>query len=155
MVRVRYRRVSVVRGRVSFFVSPPLPQERGDHHTSLLWFEPVGCEHLRCLVWLMQTDECFWVSRGTIRLTATIAFPRPKGIHRWCCSLHFTARPLLSLCDGPAHCVEWTGPTRHLVDLLKPCCCLRAQSCPTLCGPMDGSPPGSSVHRIFPARIQE
>ena len=26
------------------------------------------------------------------------------------------------------------------------CCCLVAQSCPTLCGPMDCGPPGSSVH---------
>ena len=30
-----------------------------------------------------------------------------------------------------------------------------AQSCPTLCDPMDGSPPGSSVHGIFQARILE
>ena len=29
------------------------------------------------------------------------------------------------------------------------------QSCPTLCSPMDHSPPGSSVHRIFQARILE
>ena len=29
------------------------------------------------------------------------------------------------------------------------------QSCLTLCGPMDCSPPGSSVHRIFQARILE
>ena len=28
-----------------------------------------------------------------------------------------------------------------------------AQSCLTLCDPMDCSPPGSSVHRIFQARI--
>ena len=27
-----------------------------------------------------------------------------------------------------------------------------AQSCPTLCNPMGSSPPGSSVHGIFPAR---
>ena len=27
------------------------------------------------------------------------------------------------------------------------------QSCPTLCNPMECSPPGSSVHRIFQARI--
>ena len=26
------------------------------------------------------------------------------------------------------------------------------QSCPTLCDPIDGSPPGSSVHRILQAR---
>ena len=28
------------------------------------------------------------------------------------------------------------------------CACMRAQSCPPLCNPMDCSPPGSSVHRI-------
>ena len=31
--------------------------------------------------------------------------------------------------------------------------CLVTQSCPTLCDPMDHSPPDSSVHRIFQARI--
>ena len=30
-----------------------------------------------------------------------------------------------------------------------------AQSCPTLCDPMDCSPPGSSVHGVFQARILE
>ena len=30
-----------------------------------------------------------------------------------------------------------------------------AQSCPTLSNPMDYSPPGSSVHRIFQARVLE
>ena len=29
------------------------------------------------------------------------------------------------------------------------------QSCPTLCDPIDGSPPGSSVHGILQARILE
>ena len=32
---------------------------------------------------------------------------------------------------------------------------LAAQSCLIVCGPMDGSPLGSSVHRIFQARILE
>ena len=32
---------------------------------------------------------------------------------------------------------------------------LVAQSCPTLCNPMDCSPAGSSVHEIFQARILE
>ena len=32
---------------------------------------------------------------------------------------------------------------------------LSLQSCPTLCDPMDCSPPGSSVHRILQARILE
>ena len=30
-----------------------------------------------------------------------------------------------------------------------------AQSCPTLCDPMDCSPPGSSVRGIFQARVLE
>ena len=29
------------------------------------------------------------------------------------------------------------------------------QSCPTLCDPIDGSPLGSSAHRIFQARVLE
>ena len=29
------------------------------------------------------------------------------------------------------------------------------QSCPTLCDPIDGSPPGSSVHGVFQARVLE
>ena len=33
--------------------------------------------------------------------------------------------------------------------------CLVTQLCPTFCGPMDCSPPGSSVHGIFQARILE
>ena len=33
--------------------------------------------------------------------------------------------------------------------------CLVAKSCPTLCDPMDSSPPGSSVHGIIQARILE
>ena len=33
--------------------------------------------------------------------------------------------------------------------------CLVTQSCPTLCDPLDCSPPGSSVHGIFQARVPE
>ena len=33
--------------------------------------------------------------------------------------------------------------------------CLVAQSCPTVCDPSDYSLPGSSVHRVFQARILE
>ena len=29
------------------------------------------------------------------------------------------------------------------------------QSCPTLCDPIDGSPPGSGIHGIFQARVLE
>ena len=43
-------------------------------------------------------------------------------------------------------------PTTHLPS--SPCC-LVSKLCPTLCNPMDHSPPGSSVHRISQARILE
>ena len=33
--------------------------------------------------------------------------------------------------------------------------CVLTQSCPTLCNPMDYSPPGSSVHGIVQATILE
>ena len=35
------------------------------------------------------------------------------------------------------------------------CCCLVAQSCPTLCEPLDHSLPGSSVRVVSHARILE
>ena len=41
------------------------------------------------------------------------------------------------------------APTKFKVKVLIP------QSCPTLCDPMDCSPPGSSVHEILQARILE
>ena len=34
-------------------------------------------------------------------------------------------------------------------------CCMYAQPCLTLCGPMNCSPPGSSVHGMLQARILE
>ena len=44
-----------------------------------------------------------------------------------------------------------------LLQILAMCtyACVRAQSCPTLCNPVDCSPPGSSVPRIFQARRLE
>ena len=43
-------------------------------------------------------------------------------------------------------------------DPLKKWClhaCSFAESCPTLCDPMDCSPPGSSMHGIFQSRVLE
>ena len=55
------------------------------------------------------------------------------GSHRIPCHLHW----ILLLCS-------WLLPAG-----------MCAQLCPTLCHPMDSSPPGSSVHRIFQARALE
>ena len=53
-------------------------------------------------------------------------------------------------------------PLSHQLCLPVPslhCCCCHqsevAQSCPTLCDPVDCSPPGSSAHGILQARILE
>ena len=43
----------------------------------------------------------------------------------------------------------------HLMCVCVCACVLVSQSCPTLCDPMDCNPPGSSVHGILQARIQE
>ena len=44
----------------------------------------------------------------------------------------------------------------QIVVFLEMCVCAKSlQLCPTLCDPMDYSPPGSSVHGILQARILE
>ena len=47
-------------------------------------------------------------------------------------------------------CIQWTDVSSSIL-----CCCLVAQSCPTLCDPMDCSLPGSSVQGISQANILE
>ena len=45
---------------------------------------------------------------------------------------------------------------RKLTQCCKPTVrSLLSQSCPTLCDPLDCSPPGSSVHELFQARVLE
>ena len=43
----------------------------------------------------------------------------------------------------------------RLTSILTSCCCKSLQSCPTLCDPRDGSPPGSPVPGILQARTLE
>ena len=51
--------------------------------------------------------------------------------------------------------IRETFLTRKLVGGQKGSESEVAQSCPTLCNPVDCSPPGSSVHRIFQERVLE
>ena len=48
---------------------------------------------------------------------------------------------------------SWLNCTRPVSIWM--CMCGHTQLCPTLCNPMDCSPPGSSVHWILQARILE
>ena len=62
-------------------------------------------------------------------------------------------------------CVSWIVQTSHFQPIwvfqkymcvcVCVCVCEVPQSCPTLCNPVDCSPPGSSVHGILQARILE
>ena len=51
-------------------------------------------------------------------------------------------------------CSVVLGVTTNVCVCVCVCVC-ESQSCPTLCDPMDCSPPGSSVHGILQVRILE
>ena len=58
----------------------------------------------------------------------------------------------------PHQYTVWLPRSPVLLEFLPPkgtCTCMLSHSCPTLCDPMDCSPPGSSVRRILWARILE
>ena len=64
--------------------------------------------------------------------------------------IQFSAKPHTIHSWGPAHLVTnglWLSATDHIT-----CVCLVAQSCPTLCDPMDSSTPDSSVHGDSPGK---
>ena len=65
------------------------------------------------------------------------------------CKKPDTTEQLTLPCVWPRRDEVW------LTSLTRACACLVAQSCPTLWDPLDSSPPGSSVHGIFQARILE
>ena len=88
-------------------------------------------------------------------------WPRSQCRHK--VNLHVT---LSHLSDSPSgtqgpHTAAHQTPPRNATLLLQRTeqgdlpKCLHAQSCPTLCNPMDCSLPGSSVHGILQARILE
>ena len=74
----------------------------------------------------------------------------PPAVEAWSLN-HWTAREFLAFAFLRILFLRWNMKNSKL-------CVLRAkslQSCPTLCDPMDCSPPGSSVHGISQARILE
>ena len=65
---------------------------------------------------------------------------------------------LPGLCLLPSVKQGWPGsrgPCLEIFGWKSPSLCVRAQLCPTLCNPVDCSPPGSSVHGVSQARILE
>ena len=74
----------------------------------------------------------------------------PSAVWPW--ASHLTSLCLsfltekMELTVSNSNCVKWECAAAAAKSL---------QSCPTLCDPTDGSPPGSSVHGIFQARVLE
>ena len=92
-------------------------------------------------------------SMGFSRQEHWSGLPFPSPMHeseKWKWSRSVMPTRLLRPWDFPG---KSTGVGCHCLLLLV--YSEVAQSCPTLCNPMDCSPPGSSLHGIFQARILE
>ena len=102
---------------------------------------PLNCGPKNCVHRLKGNDNDKYKSKGTLR---NICVCTLGDLPTVLCNIH-SLSPSCNL--GTFMLVSW--------DPL--CCmlCLVAQLCQTLCNPMDCSPPGSSVHEIFHARILE
>ena len=103
-----------------------------------------------------------------IIITLGVSFPHLKGRRILCPTLALravsgTSRCLIDIKDRLYPRLVWTGceRVRESVLLIYCCDCAAAaaaeslQSCPTLCDPIDGSPPGSPVPGILQARTLE
>ena len=53
------------------------------------------------------------------------------------------------------HAVEQLSPCATTIELCSAAAARSLQSCPTLCDPIDGSPPGSAIPGILQARTLE
>ena len=92
--------------------------------------------------WLSNTPLCvLFICHQTLRLFLFF------GYCEWCCYDHNCTSIFLNLW----FCLDICPGVR----LLDHMCVLIAQSSPTLCNPMDCSPPGSSVCGITQAKILE
>ena len=89
-----------------------------------------------------------WFSAGGWHRNDALRYPHPNPQNPWLCCLPWQKE----LCRWPQ--VKRSGGGEMTLDHLDGGR-LVAQSCPTLCNPMDCSSPGFSVHGILQARILE
>ena len=108
-------------------------------------------------------SECSVMSDSAISWTITLQASLFMEFFR---QEYWSGLPFLTPGDLPdpgielESCVSCIGrqvllPLSHLENPLILYCVLVTQSCPTLCDPMDCSPPGSSLPGILQARIPE
>ena len=102
---------------------------------------------------ILQTRIPDWVAMPSSR-----GSPRLRSQTHVSCLLHWQAVSLPLVPPGKPRytCIHWQDLQRSTesdeVDAISSVSSV-AQSCPTLCDPMNYSPPGSSVHGILRARI--
>ena len=149
-----------------------------------LWIPKYSLNPFSCYYLLVSNDStewlcfCFWsemsmhfhlswccaqeVSDAEL---GTVTGGRP--LHWW--DINFRVAPLLCVwnwsplisivTDLRTHTQTLSATLSRILCWLVICVCtcarVWAQLCPTLCNPMDCSPPGSSVHGIFQARVLE
>ena len=109
------------------------------------------CRHRTGLWTQWRKERAGRIERGALKHMHYYMYNRwPVGI---CCIMQGAQTGALWQSRRVGGGGRWEGGSRgrrHMYVL-----CLVAQSCTTLCDPMDCSPPGSSVHGILQARILE
>ena len=122
------------------------------------------------LVWSPETQKAFKVLQTALLQAPALSLPtgskfnlfvtkkkgmalrvltQPRGPHQQC--ITYLNRKLGVISHGWSHCPRVIGT----VALLTLVAAKLLQSCPTLCDPIDGSPPGFPVPGILQARTLE
>ena len=118
------------------------------HNLETIFISQVGHVHLK----FSFKISVFRLSRTTLLLTIIILAEFAKSL-----------QSCLTLCDPIRLPRPWDSPGKNTgvgCHFLLQCMKVKserevAQSCPTLSDPMDCRLPGSSIHRIFQARVLE
>ena len=105
---------------------------------------------------IMKRTSFFGVScRGLVDLHRTIQF-QLFGISGWGIDLDYCDDEWFALEVNRDHSLIFeTAPKYRILDSFVDYAAKSLQSCPTLCDPMDGSPPGYLIPGILQARTQE
>ena len=105
------------------------------------WIDVIpGAEKLLLLI-------CLYIVCCRLLNLEVICYIAIGSWHTWCLGLVGDGGLLVFCVYNMMNLALWFSIWR--------CCCLVAKLCPTLCNPMDCSPPSSFVHRIFQVRILE
>ena len=114
------------------------------HSSTLAWRipwmeEPGGLQSMRLQSWTQLSDFTFTLlSAGCVEVESIIHLDQSRWLFSCCWTSPCLTYPLTQLLTHPA-----AAAAKSL------------QSCPILCDPIDGSPPGSPVSGILQARTLE